>query len=34
MSSIEMFEKQREKVLEEIKKIEKLEGVENESNSL
>lgn len=34
MSSIEMLEKQREKVLEEIKKIERLEGIENESNSL
>lgn len=34
MSSIEVLEKQREKVLEDIKKIEKLEGIENESNSL
>ncbi|ETJ04417.1 MAG: hypothetical protein Q605_AUC00685G0006 [Actinomyces urogenitalis DORA_12] len=29
-----MLKKQREKVLEDIKKIEKLEGIENESNSL
>ncbi len=34
MSSIEVLEKQREKVLEDIKKIERLEGIENESNSL
>ena len=34
MSSIEILEKQREKVLQDIKKIEVLEGVENESNSL
>ena len=34
MSSIDVLEKQREKVLEDIKKIERLEGIENESNSL
>lgn len=34
MSSIEVLEKQRTKVLEDIKKIEALEGVENERNSL
>lgn len=34
MSSIEILEKQREKVLDDIKKIERLEGIENESNSL
>lgn len=34
MSSIEVFEKQREKVLEDIKNIEVLEGIENANNSL
>lgn len=34
MSSIEVFEKQREKVLEDIKNIEVLEGIGNANNSL
>ena len=34
MSSIEFLEKQREKIFESIRKIERLEGLENENNSL